>query len=363
MITSASLRFVTLLALAVTSSAAAQPDPYTVEQLAPGVFGVIRRVPTTGASDANVMFIVNDADVVVVDANIFPSSTREVIREIRARTDKPVRYVINTHWHSDHHYGNAEYRKAWPAAEFIQHAATRDLILTQDVPALARNLATTYPETITRLKAQLATGKRADGTMLTDAERARAERSLRLYTFFSDDVRGMEQVPASITVADSLVLHRGERTIVVKWLGKGNTPGDLVVHLPRERIVATGDLVVSPMPFGFGSFVGEWPSTLRRLKALDPVTVMPGHGFIMKDWSYVDRLIPMFESIHEQVRRAVAAGADLAATRKAVDFAAWRADFAGDDEGLQRGFTNNFATPIIEAAFNEVKGDTLARRP
>jgi hypothetical protein len=63
----------------------------------------------------------------------------------------------------------------------------------------------------------------------------------------------------------------------------------------------------------------------------------------------------MFESIHEQVRRAVAGGADLAATRAAVDFTAWRAAFAGDDLGLQRGFTNNFATPIIEAAFNEVK--------
>jgi glyoxylase-like metal-dependent hydrolase (beta-lactamase superfamily II) len=59
------------------------------------------------------------------------------------------------------------------------------------------------------------------------------------------------QVVPSLTIADSLVLHRGERSIEVRYLGNGHTTGDLVVYLPRERIVATGDLVIDPIPYGF----------------------------------------------------------------------------------------------------------------
>src|SRR5215210_4178170 len=115
------LLFALLLAQPLMSALEAQPDPYRVEELAPGVFGVIRKVPTTGASDSNVLFIINEHDVIVVDANIYPSSARQVIAEIRRRTKNPVRYVINTHFHSDHFYGNGEYRKAFPGVDFISH--------------------------------------------------------------------------------------------------------------------------------------------------------------------------------------------------------------------------------------------------
>ena len=91
-----------------------------------------------------------------------------------------------------------------------------------------------------------------------------------------------------MTVADSLVLHRGGRDIEVKFLGRGHTSGDLVVYLPKERIVATGDLVVHPIPFGGSSYLQEWAGTLRKLKLLDATTIVPGHGEILSDWSYVD---------------------------------------------------------------------------
>jgi len=65
------------------------------------VFAVVRDVPTRNVSDSNVLFIINDDDVVVVDANIFPASARQTIAEIKKRTDTPVRYVVNTHWHSE----------------------------------------------------------------------------------------------------------------------------------------------------------------------------------------------------------------------------------------------------------------------
>jgi cyclase len=344
-----------LLAQPVASAIQAQPDPYRVEELAPGVFGVIRKVPTTGASDSNVLFIINEHDVIVVDANIYPSSARQVIAEIRRRTKNPVRYVITTHYHSDHFYGNGEYLKAFPGVDFIAHPTARELILTQDLPAFRKNVDTEYPAIIALYEKALATGKKSNGTPVTESDRARIAGDLAMYRYYLNDVKSMQPLPPTMTVGDSLVLHRGERSIVVKWLGRGNTAGDLLVHLPKERIVATGDLVVSPIPFGFESYLGDWPVTLRELKKLNVTRIMPGHGYIMMEWSYVDRLIAMFDSVWGQVRAAVASGKSLEETRKAVDFSQYRSAFAAGDSTLARAFDSQFATPIVEAAYKTLK--------
>lgn len=349
-----------LLAPPLASHAHAQPDPYRVEELAPGVFAVIRRVPTTGASDSNVLFVINDNDVIVVDANIYPSSARQVIVEIRRRTTNPVRYVINTHYHSDHFYGNEEYSKAYPGADFISHPTARELILTEDLPEFRKNVDTEYPAIIARYEKALATGKKPNGAPLTASERTGIAADVVMYRYYLNDVRTMHPFPPTVTVADSLILHRGERSIVVKWLGRGNTAGDLIVHLPKERIVATGDLVVSPIPFGFESYLGDWPNTLRALKKLPATKVMPGHGYVMTDWSYVDRLISMFDSVWEQVRVAVSSGKSLEETRNAVDFSSFRSAFAAGDSAQARAFDNLFATPIVQAAFNTLKPPAAA---
>jgi glyoxylase-like metal-dependent hydrolase (beta-lactamase superfamily II) len=354
------LNLVVGLAL-LAGPAAAQPN--TLEpprELAPGVYAILQRQPFR-ISDSNVLIIVNDDDVVVVDANILPSSARHVIAEIRKLTPKPVRYVINTHWHSDHHYGNGAYREAFPGVEFIQHVNTRRDIIERDIPALPKNVAEAYPAELARLRKELAAGKSATGAALTDDQRKAHSELIAIYDSFITDMKVTPLIPGTLLVQDSLVLQRGDRSIVVKYLGRGNTAGDLVVHLPRERIVATGDLVVHPIPFSFFSHLGDWPRTLRALQALDAAAIMPGHGPIMTDWSYVDQLIPLIESTWEQVSRAVASGADLETTRKQVNLERFRDIFAGTDERLRRGFERLFQLPAVEAAFKELRPDSTKK--
>jgi cyclase len=223
-----------VLVLLASVVAGAQPSPYQVTQLSPSVHAVLRQVPRGGVSDANVLIIINESDVIVVDANIFPSSARQVIAEIRKLTPKPVRYLVNSHWHSDHHYGNQAYRDAYPGVEIISHPATRERVISRDIPALATNLATEYPATIARIRTALETGRRSNGEPLTAEGRQALTLTLATYELFLRDMKRVPIVPATMTVADSLVLRRGERTVVVKHLGRGNTPGDLVVHLPKE---------------------------------------------------------------------------------------------------------------------------------
>lgn len=342
---------------------AAQAQPSSLlppQQLAPGVYAILQRLPFL-LSDSNVLIIINDDDVIVVDANIMPSSSRHIIGEIRKLTPKPVRYVINTHWHSDHHHGNAAYRDAFPGVEFIQHAATRRAIIELDIPAAKTNADSAYPAAVENLRQTLRSGKTASGAALTDAQRDRFTQLVGIYEMWIADLKVSPVIPGTLVLRDSLVLHRGDRTIVVKHLGRGNTAGDLVVHLPKEKILATGDLVVYPIPLAFQSNVREWPETLRKVASLDAVSIMPGHGPIMTDFKYLNQLIPMLESTWQQVTRAVSSGANLDSTRKLVNLDAFRDQLAGQDARNRNLFDAWFTRPAVESAFRELRPDTTKR--
>jgi glyoxylase-like metal-dependent hydrolase (beta-lactamase superfamily II) len=347
-----------LLLAAAPAFAADGPETprHTVIELAPGVYAVIRPWLRDAVSDSNVLVVINDADVVVVDAGILPSAARAVIAEIKRLTPLPVRYVINTHWHSDHHYGNQAYRDAWPAVEFVQHRRTRELVLSEDVPGLRKNLAVEYPALAERFRKALATGKRSNGEPVTEEQRVQFTNTLAIYESFIEEMGKTPIIPATLTVEDRWVLHRGERTIEVRFLGRGNTPGDLVVHLPKERVVATGDLVVHPIPFAFFSYLGEWPTTLRELAKLDAAAILPGHGELQRDWRYVERLAALIESTWTQVKAAVAAGKDLEATYAAVNLEAFLPEFGG--EASRGQFDSLYRRPAVESAFNELTART-----
>src|SRR5687768_8885053 len=135
---------VLIAALCPVSAALSQVSGLRTEKLADGVYAMIRTIDPGGASDANSLVIINEHDVIVVDANITTSSSRLVIDGIRRLTPNPVRYVIATHAHSDHIYGNQAYREAWPGVDFIAHHTVRDDVINDDIPSFERNLHTEY---------------------------------------------------------------------------------------------------------------------------------------------------------------------------------------------------------------------------
>ena len=93
----------------------------------------------------------------------------------------------------------------------------------------------------------------------------------------------------------------GNREVQVKFLGRGNTNGDTVVYLPRERIVMTGDLVVNPIPFFYDGYPTEWIKTLQNLSQLDADTVVPGHGPILHGKSQLYLIRDMMQSAVDQM--------------------------------------------------------------
>src|SRR4030095_5874587 len=99
----------------------------------------------------------------------------------------------------------------------------------------------------------------------------------------------------TITLQDRLTLYRGDRRIDIRHLGMGHTSGDIVVHLPKEGILITGDLVVWPVPLVGNpqSHIGEWAATLEKLRALHATVIVPGHGPVLHDDSFLKTLADM----------------------------------------------------------------------
>ena len=145
--------------------------------------------------------------------------------------------------------------------------------------------------------------------------------------------------------------------IEIRRLGRGHTSGDLIVHLPKEHIVIAGDLVVWPIPLigGDQSHVGDWGATLEKLRELGPTTIIPGHGPIMRDDSYVQQLIRLMTSIKQQTEAAVARGEDLDQVRKSINLVELRKLFVGDSKVRNTLFSVYVAGPGVESAFDDAK--------
>ncbi len=343
----ASLFSLALLALAGAAPAA---PGFRVETLAPGVHAAIRTDPPGLMVDANCLFIVNDEDVVVVDA---PEASAELIEALKGITDKPVSHLVNTHWHDDHVIGNATWRKAWPDIRFVAHPSLSDY-LPGTGARNRRAMIADAPEAAAQMKKQLDAGKNLAGKPISDEERASYASDIALVAHYMAVVPSTPDVLPDLPTAGDLVLQRGTRRIEIRRVGRGHTEADLVVWLPQERILASGDLVVWPVPLvgGDQSHVADWPGALDALLALKPALVVPGHGPVQRDLAYVRQLRDLFADITQQVRERRGRGLDLDAARKTIDLGDWHRRFAGTSPVRDALFRMYVAAPALVSAWN-----------
>ncbi|HEX8139823.1 MAG TPA: MBL fold metallo-hydrolase [Pyrinomonadaceae bacterium] len=337
--------------------ALSQTSKYEMVKIADGVYTSFQANPYAVPVEGNSTIIINERDVVVVDSNATPASARATLAEIRKLTDKPVRYVINSHWHDDHIFGNQVYMEAFPGVEFISHKNTREDFITQGGPKSLKDDQANLPKTIQDAEARLAAGKRRDGQPMTEQDRAFTADQIKQLKEFLPELAAVRPLPPTLTIESGLTLHRGERVIQILYLGKGNTRGDLVVYLPQEKVLMTGDLVVNPVPFSFGSYLGEWIQTLRKLRDFPAETIIPGHGPAQKNKEYISQLIELLESTLTQTQGAVKRGLNLEETRKAVNLESFRVRFAGEDRVRNFAFQQFFVTPAVERAWLEARGE------
>lgn len=336
---------------------AGQAANFDVQQLAEGVYAVIRKEPAGFMVDANNVFIIGDTDVVVVDANGAPGITREVLAALRRITPKPVRYVVNTHYHDDHIRGNAVYRDAFPGVDFIAHSFAKAYLPAQGA-SNRKSFLQGAPGFVQQLKGLLKDGRSLTGGAISEEERVSMTSDVALAEYVLADGAAAEAILPTITVDDRLTLKRGRHTIDIRHLGKGHTAADLVVHLPEDNILITGDLVVWPIPLVGDpqSHIGAWSRTLTAAIALQPRVIVPGHGPVLKDTGYLQSLSRLFGAINDQVTALVARGETLESVRKTVNVDEYRKQLAGNSPMRGLLFSNYVIGPAVGAAYNQAGG-------
>lgn len=277
-------RFVAALA-ALCTALAARPLPADtppapmkfneVREVAPGVFF---RYSVISATDPNVFggcnntWIIFDDYVAVIDAN-FPKEAADVIAAIKKTTDKPIRYVLDTHHHGDHAYGNAVFGKI--GAQVVAQTNCARLL-------------------------------RVDGpAQFAEAGRGPTGRK---------DVAESTLKTPNIVFDDKLVLEDGKQRVEFLFMGHAHTPGDAVAYLPKHKILCTGDACVN----GAFNYMGHsdsasWVRALEKMQQLDVKLVCPGHGPLAgKD------LLERQKRYFVELRHAVKQGLDASRTADEV---------------------------------------------
>jgi cyclase len=333
---------------------AAAGEVFHLQKLADGVYAAIVDPNPPMYVFANSLIVINRKDVLVVDTQASPSAARALLAEIRKLTDKPVRYVVNTHWHADHIYGNQVYRDAFPRVDFIAHDTGRRDILTRGA-AYVEEEKETLPPSIVQREQWLKTGIGPDGQPLTGDLRRRIERSARLRREHLAELDTLEIIPPTITFAHSLTLYCGDHVIELRYFHPAHTRGDIVVYLPQEKILAVGDLLEDAFPYFGHGYPAGWLATLKEIAAMDAEIFLPAHGSVQRDRELLDTETRLLASLVSQVQRAVADGLSLEETQKKVNLEEFRPFFTGGDPRNDPEF-NQRAAEAVERAYLEATG-------
>jgi cyclase len=282
---------------------------FTFNKIADGVYHAIGTGSLVVMSNAAI--IEGDTDVLVVDSHVSPGGAWALQEELKAITPKPIRWVVNSHFHFDHSHGNQIYG---PEVQIIGHEFARQMMAagkSQDSPA-REFFVGGIPNTIKMLEGRLANAKTQD-------ERAQIENALSVQRNHLEGTNAVKPTPPTMTLTQTLTLHRGSREIRIMFLGRGHTAGDVVVYLPKERIVATGDLLIEGPSYMGDAFFTEWIQTIETLKGLDFETVLPGHGRPLTGKAKLDHWQAYLRDFWEQAQKFHKAGTPWDEAAKLVD--------------------------------------------
>jgi glyoxylase-like metal-dependent hydrolase (beta-lactamase superfamily II) len=259
------MTFIALLAGAHAQQMVAPRDPKPVvqEQVAPDLYFLF------DFDSSNAAFLVTDEGVLVIDTRQHPQDGKDLINRIRAVTSKPIKWVVNTHFHGDHHFGNSAFKEA---------GAT--IVAQEETDRLMRS-----------------TFKKEFG------------RRGKFFQSRGYDPAQVKLVPADVTFRREMVIRLGGKEVHLLYLGPGQNPGDTFVLIPHDRVIFTPGAFAkrSWANTAFTPSVESWIDLLRRVSEMDVDKVLPAHGDVARTED-VAEMAKFLSDEYAGVKEAVAKG-------------------------------------------------------
>src|SRR5215213_2695921 len=268
----ASLYFLVPPAVAQEAGRAQQP---TVKQIAPDLYFFF------DYSGSNAVFLVTEEGVLLIDTRQHPRQGEELLGLIRKVTDKPIKWVINSHFHGDHNFGNLPFKAA--GATFIAHQETARIL----------------PKVFTK-------------------EMARRQEFFKSHGYDPNEVK---LVPPDVTFEHDLTIRLGGREVKLFYLGPGQQPGDTFVMFPHARMLFTpGAFGKHSMPnMAFTTSVENWIKMLNDVAGMDYANILPAHGDVAVS-ADVKELAAMLSDEYATVKAAVDKGVSVDEAEKTLTF-------------------------------------------
>jgi len=347
----AALAVCTVLPASVTRATQSDTYPWTLQQLADGVWAATQPAERR-FDESNSLIVLGDEGVTLVDTQSNPDAVRDLLARVREITPLPVVRVVNTHWHGDHTQGNAIVRAAFPDVDIVGHVT-----LVQDVPERAAGFVAErldyYDAELPGAHARLERGVFRDGSAMSDEDRAAQAAAIARAEAWVEANRGAEFLPPTHTYENRVDLKAGAHTLQLIHV-RAHTRGDTLVWLPDEGILATGD-VVDDLPYIGHGYPAEWVEALTRVLQLPVRVVVPGHGPVFEGTGQIETVRGYLGALVGQVRGAVAEGYDLETTLAGLGLGRWRTALARDATGEE--FFDAVLPEAVERAWLEARGE------
>jgi cyclase len=300
------------------------PALFEIQKVGNGIYFAFAR--PQAEINCNAAIFVRSKDVVVVDTHSKPSAAAGLIGQLKREvTPKPVRYVINTHFHWDHTQGNHAYRQIGEKVDFIASATTKQLMADLAVARMKASVGE-VPHLIETLRDQAAHAT-------SDGEKALCADQIRQLEAYQAELKNYTLELPTITFDKSYVLQDPAYDLHLEFHGHAHTAGDVVVYCPQERVIATGDVIHGFLPFIADGFPRIWPGTIDSIGGADFNHILPGHAAMQTGRTVMLNLRNYIEELTGRVAQGKQAGLTLAEMQQRITVDSLKSLHSNDYEG------------------------------
>ena len=300
-------------ALARAQAPAASTQLFDIEKVADGVYLAVARAQAT--INSNAAIFVQSQDVLVVDSHSKPSAAASLVAQIKKEvTPKPVRYVVNSHFHWDHVQGNSAYRAGGGRIDFVASEPTKDMMQKEVRARIKVQVEQALPAQIADLRARMSKATSA-------AERSFCQDQIRQLESYIAEMSKFQLELPTITFAKSHVIKDPAHELHIEFHGRAHTPGDVVVFCPQKRVAATGDMIHGFLPYIDDGYPRLWPKTIDAVGQLAFDKILPGHGPLHPNKERMVNMRNYIEELTGRVADGKKAGRSLAELQKTITVA------------------------------------------